>query len=226
MDKPLKPKPDVNIAIFAHILNEFAQYFIKENKNDIQDELHDLGLPLGPKVLELATFREKALKNNNNICQYGRRELKIVNMLHFINNQIFKMLFGKQGDGIEQGFDDELQCVKDDEFRIIDNSPVTNKFVSTGCEEGNGDAANLGPNCASFIAGIIEGILIANNMRCKVGAHFVPEEDDDQKLPEADIYADESNQISSKGSKLKKYTTLYVIKFDREVCERDKQAGQ
>ena len=35
MDKTLKPKPDVNIAIFAHVLNEFAQYFIKENKNDI-----------------------------------------------------------------------------------------------------------------------------------------------------------------------------------------------
>ena len=90
-----------------------------------------------------------------------------------------------------------MQCVKDDEFRIIDNSPVTNKFVSTGCEEGKNDPANLGPNCASFIAGIIEGILIANNMRCKVGAHFVAEEEDDQKVPEqADVYADESNQAS------------------------------
>ena len=86
LDKNLKPKPDVNIAIFAHMLNEFTQYYIKENKNDVSDELHDLGLPIGPKVLELATYREKALKNNGNICQYGRRELKIVNMLHFINN--------------------------------------------------------------------------------------------------------------------------------------------
>ena len=109
--------------------------------------------------------------------------------------------------------------MKDDEFRIIDNSSVTNKFVSTGCEEGKSDPANLGPNCASFIAGIIEGILIANNMRCKVGAHFIAEEDEDQKpLEQADVYADDFNQISSKTSKLKKYTTLYVIKFDRDVC--------
>jgi hypothetical protein len=59
---------------------------MKNDQKDIEQELHALGVPIGMKVLELATYREKALKNNNNICQYGRRELKIVNMLHFINN--------------------------------------------------------------------------------------------------------------------------------------------
>ena len=45
-------------------------------------------------------------------------------------------------------------------------------------------------------------------------------------MPEqAEIYAEESNQISSKGPKLKKYTTLYVIKFDKDVTERDKESG-
>ena len=115
------------------------------------------------------------MKNSGNICQYGRRELKIVNMLQFINNQVFKMLIGKQADGIEQGFDEELNCEKDDEYRIVDKSPITNKFVSAQAD----NPGSQGPNCASFIAGIIEGILCANNMNCKCMAHFVADEDDE-----------------------------------------------
>jgi len=41
------------------------------------------------------------MNNNNKICQYGRRELKVANMLHHINNNIWKTLFGKPADGIE-----------------------------------------------------------------------------------------------------------------------------
>ena len=41
------------------------------------------------------------MTNNNNIVHYGRRETKIENMLHFINNNIWKTLFGRVGDGIE-----------------------------------------------------------------------------------------------------------------------------
>ena len=133
-------------------------------------------------------------------------------MLQFINNQIFKMLFGRAGDGIEQGFDEELNCEKDDEFRIVDKSPVTNKFVGSGGEN------NGSTNCASYIAGIIEGILCANNMSCKCMAHFVPDEDED---PEAhDGYSDEGTK------KPKTFTTLYVIKFDKDVTMRDKRADE
>ena len=68
------------------MFNEITQYLIKQNERDIEEELHSLGVPLGQKILELTVYREKALKNNGNICAYGRRELKIVNMLYFINN--------------------------------------------------------------------------------------------------------------------------------------------
>ena len=39
----------------------------------------------------------------------------------------------------------------------------------------------MGPNCANFLAGIIEGILCSNKMYCKVSAHFVPDEDQESK---------------------------------------------
>ena len=102
-------------------------------------------------------------------------------MLHYINNQVWKTLFGRAADGIEQSIDD------DDEYRIIDHNPLTNKFTSSGQDPNGevkrkfsssslgGDAvANLGPNSANFIAGIIEGILCSSKMYCKCSAHYVP----------------------------------------------------
>ena len=51
---------------------------------------------------------------------------------------------------------------------------------------------NLGPNCASFIAGIIEGILNSSKMYCKCMAHFVPEEDENAEAEgENGNYSDE-----------------------------------
>ena len=92
-------------------------------------------------------------------------------MLHYINNQVWKTLFGRAADGIEQSIED------DDEYRIIDHNPLTNKFTSSGQDPsadgkrkfssssiGGDAAANLGPNSANFIAGIIEGILCSSKM--------------------------------------------------------------
>ena len=64
-------------------------------------ELHELGVPIGQKILELSVYREKAMKNSNNICKYGKREIKIESLLHYINQTVWKHLFGKQADGIE-----------------------------------------------------------------------------------------------------------------------------
>ena len=154
-------------------------------------------MPLGAKALELTMYREKG-QGNNNICQHGRREVNFVNMLHYINNNVWKTLFNKAADGIEQSVDD------DEEYRIIDQSPLTNEFISAD----EGEKGEL--NCANFIAGIIEGILISSNMPCKVSAHFVPEEADDANDPN-----DAPNPYK------KSMTTLYVIKFEAEVIARE-----
>ena len=151
---------------------------MKSEDKDVEQQLHDLGIPIGQQVLELAAYREKAMPNNNNICQYGRRETKVVNVLHFINNQIWKILFGRTADGIEQSIDDE------DEYRIIDTCPVTNAFISSGSDETHkkdkSADTNYGPNCANFLAGIVEGVLNASKMYCTCSAHFVPDEGEDE----------------------------------------------
>ena len=126
-----------------------------KNDKDVESQLHDLGVPIGLQVLELASFRDKALPNNKNICQYGRRETKFVNVLHFINNQVWKLLFNRTADGIELAVDDESHEL---EYRIIDQQPLTNAFISATSEQED----SMGPNCASFLAGIIEGVLNAS----------------------------------------------------------------
>jgi hypothetical protein len=104
-------------------------------------------------------------------------------MLQFIHNQVWKMLFNKQADGLQKSTDDP------DEYRLIENSPVVNKFVCLPKEN------NL--NCASFIAGIIEGILNSSDFRSKVSAYFA-----------------EVEGISK---------TFYIIKFDAEIIARDNE---
>lgn len=97
-------------------------------------------------MLELSFLREKNYK----------RELKIIPMLQFINNNVWKMLFNKQADGLQKSTDDPH------EYRIIENFPIFNKFIPL---------SKLNSfNCASFTAGIIEGFLNSADFRCKVSA--------------------------------------------------------
>ena len=57
-----------------------------------------MGLPVGERLLELTFNREKGSSSATN---GGKRELGIVNMLHFINEKLWKTLFGRTADGLE-----------------------------------------------------------------------------------------------------------------------------
>lgn len=114
-------------------------------------------------------------------------------MLHFVNNQAFKALFGKPADGLEQSTEDE------DEYRILDRQPVTNRFANLGGK--SAAAAGNYSNCAAYVAGVVEGLLCAAKLHCRVAAHpYVEEEGEGDRE-----------------------TTIYVIKFAKEVTARDRQ---
>eukprot|EP00158_Paraphelidium_tribonemae_P001845 Partr_v1_DN24873_c3_g1_i1_m29897 putative trafficking protein particle complex len=66
------------------------------------------------RACEVLFWREKS----------GRRELKIVNMLMFVNTTVWRGLFGKSADSLERGTDSA------DEYMIIDNDLMVNKFIS------------------------------------------------------------------------------------------------
>jgi hypothetical protein len=53
-----------------------------EPQPDLEQQLFDLGVPIGERVLELISARELGKSLN---AVGGKRETGIVNMLHFIN---------------------------------------------------------------------------------------------------------------------------------------------
>ena len=150
-DRSLKIKNQVPITTFSFLFGEMVQYMQSKSSGDkefdLEEKLSSLGYPIGEKVLELCSVREKNFK----------KETKIVQMLQFIHNNVWKMLFGKQADGLQKSTDDE------DEYRIIENSPITNRYIPY--QKGQS-------NCAAFLGGIIEGILNSADFRCKVSTFF------------------------------------------------------
>ena len=71
-------------------------------------------------MLDLMSYREKG---SSAACSNGKRNIKIVDMLHFITNQVWKNLFGRVADNIEQTVDNK------NEYRIVDRLSIANRFV-------------------------------------------------------------------------------------------------
>jgi|LauGreDrversion4_2_1035121.scaffolds.fasta_scaffold490478_2 hypothetical protein len=99
-ERPLKARNDVSLSAFSFLFSEIVQQIMKSDKEgglgggDLDSSLHTLGLPIGEKILELLFYREKG--GVNGACSStAKRETKIVQMLHFINKDVFKSLFGK-----------------------------------------------------------------------------------------------------------------------------------
>lgn len=108
--------------------------------------------------------------------------MKIVNMLQFVSQTCWKHLFNKAADNLERSTENE------DEYMIHENFPITNYYV---------DSDKI--NCASFIAGIIAGILDSSRFNATVTAHLV---DGSEGNPER---------------------TIFLVKFSSDVVSRDKK---
>ena len=143
------------------------------------------GKGIGVRIAELITCREKLSK----------RETRLVNMLQFICNQVWKYLFNKAADNLERSMENE------DEYMIHEHFPITNSFVSLPAEY----SGQL--NCASFIAGIIEGVLDSSRFPARVTAHHVNVNNGDN----------DNNGPTS--------YTVFLIKFSSEVMSREKKLG-
>jgi trafficking protein particle complex subunit 5 len=101
-------------------------------------------------MYELVTLRDAKMK----------REIKIVNILTFIQSTMWKVLFGKTADSLEKDTSDEDKChpppfcAPNPTDMISDKDPLVNRFISIPRDL-------QGLNCAAYIAGIVRGILDA-----------------------------------------------------------------
>lgn len=98
--------------------------------------LLELGKDVGTRVIDLYFVRERNSK----------RETKLINMLLFIKTTLWKCLFGKEAEKLEHANDDDRT------YYIIEKEPLVNRFISVPKDKGS-------LNCATFSAGIIEGVL-------------------------------------------------------------------
>ncbi|XP_013788437.1 trafficking protein particle complex subunit 5-like [Limulus polyphemus] len=152
LDKPLsKGKSEINISTFGLLFCEIVQYC--QNRvytvPELQGKLSDLGYHVGQRMVDLLFVRERNFK----------RETKLLNMLVFIKSVMWRAVFGKEADKLEHANDDEKT------YYLIENETIVNKFISVPKDKGT-------LNCAAFIAGMIEAVLVGCNFPAKVTAHW------------------------------------------------------
>jgi len=152
LDKSLsRGKQEVSLSAFALLFSEMVQYAQTRSNtvNDLQAKLHALGVEVGSRMLDLVFVRERSYK----------REVKMINALLMIKSTLWKSLFGKEADKLEHANDDERT------YYIIEKDPLVNSFISVPKDKGS-------LNCAAFVAGIVEAVLIGCNFPAKVTAHW------------------------------------------------------
>mmetsp|Transcript_21277 Transcript_21277/g.23112 ORF Transcript_21277/g.23112 Transcript_21277/m.23112 type:complete len:193 (+) Transcript_21277:55-633(+) len=153
LDRPLiRPKTEVSLSAFAFLFSEVVQYTQNRVTSvaDLEKRLETLGHGIGVRVVELVSCRDRLTK----------RETRIVGMLQYISNVLWKYLFGKAADNLERSMENE------DEYMIHESSPITNTFVSVPADMGQ-------LNCACFIGGIIAGVLESSRFNARVTSHLV-----------------------------------------------------
>lgn len=132
---------EVSLSAFAYLLSEIVSYSQSRVKSvpNLESRLSDVGYPVGVRLLELISWRDKP----------GKREVKIVGILSLISKELWKALFGKQADSLEKSIVDGREV-----YMIIENETLITKFISVPRDFGN-------LNIAAFVAGIVHGILDA-----------------------------------------------------------------
>nr|XP_033779364.1 trafficking protein particle complex subunit 5 isoform X2 [Geotrypetes seraphini] len=146
-----RPKTEVSLSAFTLLFSEIVQYCQNRvySVSELQNKLSELGQQVGARMLDVLVMREKN----------GKRETKVINILLFIKVNVWKALFGKEADKLEQANDD------DKTYYIIEKEPLINTYISVPKE-------NSTLNCASFTAGIVEAILSYSGFPAKVTAHW------------------------------------------------------
>ncbi|CAF2319640.1 unnamed protein product [Rotaria sp. Silwood2] len=154
LDRSLqKTRGDINLSTFALLFSEMVQYSQNrvDNIYDLQTKLADLGHHVGIRILDLFFLR----------LGKDKREVRLTPMLVFIQKVFWKFLFNREADNLEQ------HAQETNVYYLIERECLINKFISIPKDKGS-------LNCASFVAGIVEGILCTSGFKCKVLTHQGP----------------------------------------------------
>lgn len=126
-------------ASFAFLFNTLISYHHSKSGSvsEIEARLNRAGYPLGLKLPDLLFYRSPP--------RSAQRPTRILDLLQFIHGTLWRGLFNRAADALEQS------TSKKNEYMIIDNEPVVNSYISIPKE-----MSQL--NCAAFVAGVVEGV--------------------------------------------------------------------
>lgn len=152
-----RPSATVALSSFAYLFHSLITYHHQKSGSvsEIEARLNRAGYPIGIKILELLLWRQSP--------RNAVRPIRLLDLLQFIHGTLWRALFGRPADALEQS------TTKKEEYMIIDNEPLVNTYISIPKE-----MSQL--NCAAIIAGVIEGVCDAAAFTTEsVTAHWAGE---------------------------------------------------
>lgn len=92
----------VSLSAFAFLFSELVQYCQNrvESISDLEKKLEEAGYGIGQRLIELIGCRDRLTK----------RETRLVNMLQFVSNVVWRHLFNKGADNLEKSMENEDEC--------------------------------------------------------------------------------------------------------------------
>jgi hypothetical protein len=153
-----------------------------------------MGYPIGVRLLDLLLARTSTSTSQ----PPSTRPLRILPLLQFITNNLWRHLFSRSADGLEQSVNNQ------NEYMVIDNDPLVSQYISVPRE-----SKDFNPN--AFVAGIIEGVCDAAGFTT-LGA---------RGMGVSAHWAGEGEEGEVKGRTMWPDKTVFLIKFAGEVMERE-----
>jgi len=155
---------ELSRASFAYLFMEMVIYAQKRVKGiqDFEKRLNEQGYPLGLKLLDLLLYRATPAGSSSSSSSASstgaQRPLRLLPLLTLLTTKLYPLLFSRPADSLEQS------TTTPGEYMIIDNTPLTNHYISVPKE-----MSQL--SVAAYIAGIIEGVCDGAGFECKASAH-------------------------------------------------------
>eukprot|EP00754_Rhynchopus_humris_P038531 Rhum_TRINITY_DN21150_c0_g1::Rhum_TRINITY_DN21150_c0_g1_i1::g.173294::m.173294/K20280/TRAPPC5, TRS31; trafficking protein particle complex subunit 5 len=159
LDRPIpKGTTEVALSAFSFLFSEIVQH-TKLNPTPVkalstwEHRLHGIGYRVGARMLDLVVYRTKGIDS---------RETDLIRFLTFVQNTVWKVLFGKQAEGLMKA--DVKGEPHEVVFLILDSDPLVCHFVCTPSDYNNFSSA-------AFVAGIIAGMCDGAEFPAEVSAH-------------------------------------------------------
>ncbi|KAG8530395.1 uncharacterized protein KY384_004897 [Bacidia gigantensis] len=202
---------ELSRASFAYIFAEMVAYAQKKvtGIQDLERRLNEQGYPLGLRLTPLraeSCHGKPVLHRLSTPTAPQPRPTRILPLLQFIANPLWRHLFNRPADAVESS------ATNSREYMISDNEPLVNQYISVPKE-----MSQL--NCAAFVAGIIEGVVcgVLGGPGVGMGQALYGEGRLPTNEPPAAVSAHNAGEVNG----MWPGKTVFLIRFSEDVVKRE-----